>query len=67
MTIRIPPDNFIDRVLNQFGIKRDLVLPENINSLRNKYGHYIQIKAKHESLLKTILRQFKKENRNFIL
>ena len=67
MTIRIPPDNLIDKILKQFGVKRVLVLPENIDSQKNKYGHHIQIKAKHESLLKTILRQFKKENRDFTL
>lgn len=60
MTIRIPPDNFIDKILKQLGIKRVLVLPENIDSLRDKYGHHIQIKAKHESLLKTILRHVRK-------
>lgn len=67
MTIRIPPDNLIDNVLKQFGIKRVIVLPKNIDSLRNQFGHHIQIKAKHESLLKTILRLFRKEKQDFIL
>jgi hypothetical protein len=53
MTIRLPPENFLDRILEKFGIKRKIILPEPDSFQQNK-NPYITKKAKKESVVKAI-------------
>ena len=57
MTIRTPPDNFLDNFLRIIGKKRMVIIPENLDKVYEKYGPHIQIQAKKENFIKTILRR----------
>jgi len=56
MTIRLPPDNFLDRILAIFGKKRKTIMPENINQIENQLGPYVTIKARKEGFFKALFR-----------
>ena len=54
MTIRKPKPTIINRILNLFGIERGIELPEDYQQLQEKFGPYIQIRAKWKSLWSVI-------------
>jgi len=56
MTIRLPPDNFIDRILAILGKKRKIIMPENINQIEKQLGPYATIKARKEGFFKALFR-----------
>ena len=56
MTIKIPPKNILDKILNLFGKEREVIVPEEIDEVYEKYGPHIQIQAKKENIIKTIFR-----------
>jgi hypothetical protein len=56
MTIRLPPDNFLDRILAIFGKKRKIIMPENINQIENQLGPYVTIQARKEGFFKALFR-----------
>ncbi len=56
MTIRLPPDNFLDRILAIFGKKRKIIMPGNINQIEQQLGPYTTIKARKEGFFKALFR-----------
>ena len=54
MTIRLPPENFLDRILEKFGIERKVILPSEPDSFRQNKNPYTTVKAKKESVAKAI-------------
>ncbi len=57
MTIRLPPDNFFDRILAIFGKKRKIIIPDNINQTEKQLGPYVTIKTRKEEFFKTLFRR----------
>ena len=60
MTIRIPPENFLDKVLKLFEKERRVIMPEEAGKIYNEKGPYVQIKARKEGFFKTL---FRKDNK----
>ena len=50
MTIKMKPENFIDKILKKFGIKRGIANQENIKKLHDKLGPYVTVNAPKESI-----------------
>ena len=61
MTVRIPPENILDKVLRLFGKKREIVVPNNSDRTLKSNGPYKQVKARREGFLKALFRR-KEEN-----
>jgi hypothetical protein len=57
MTIKTPPDNFCDHILNLFGKKRRVVFPEYVSEIYEKHGQYTTIKAKKENFWRALFRK----------
>jgi len=57
MTIRIPPENFLDKVLKLLGKERQAIMPEEAGKIYEEKGPYVQIKAKREGFFKALLRR----------
>ncbi len=58
MTIKIPPKNILDKILNIFGKERGVIVPEEIDEVYEKYGPYVQIHAvKKGNFLQTLFRR----------
>jgi len=57
MSIRLPPDNFLDRILAIFNKKRKIIMPENINQIEKQLGPYITIKTRKEGFFKALFRR----------
>ena len=56
MTIRVPPDNLIDRILTIFGKERKIILPSTqAESSRNGVNPYVTLKAKKESFFESLV------------
>jgi len=56
MTIRLPPDNFLDSILAIFGKKREIIMPDNINQIEKQLGPYVTIQARKEGFFKALFR-----------
>jgi hypothetical protein len=56
VTIRIPTENFFDKILKIFGKKRRVVLPDNIGDIYKDFGPHVYIQAKKEPILRAIMR-----------
>jgi hypothetical protein len=54
VTIKIPADNILDRILKYFGKKRGVILPPEANKIYKKTGPYVQIKARKENFFKAL-------------
>ena len=57
MTIRLPPDNFLDHILAIFGKKRKIIILDNISQAEKQLGPYVTIKAKKEGFFKALFRR----------
>ena len=57
MTIRLPPDNFLDRILAIFGKKRKIIMPENLHQTEKQLGPYVTTKARKEGFFKALFRR----------
>ncbi len=57
MTIRISPENFLDKVLKLFGKERRVIMPAEAGKLYEEKGPYVQIKAKREGFFKALFRR----------
>ena len=57
MTIRTPPENFLDKVLKLFGKERRVIMPAEAGKIYNEKGPYVQIKAKREGFFKALFRR----------
>jgi hypothetical protein len=62
MTIRIPPEKILDKILALFGKKRKIITPDNAGEIYGKYGPYVSISAKCESFFKALFRKKSNEN-----
>lgn len=56
MTIRIPPETFLDRLLRLFGKERRVVIPQAAVRLCNELGPYVQVTARRESFFTALFR-----------
>lgn len=61
MTIKIPPENILDKILKRCGKKREVIIPEEAGIVYRDTGPYVQIKGKRENFFRALLR--KTENR----
>ena len=61
MTVRIPPENILDKILRLFGKEREVIIPEEAGIVYRDTGPYVQIKGKRENFFRALLR--KTENR----
>jgi len=57
MTIRIPSENFLDRLLKLFGKERRVIMPEEAGKIYDEKGPYVQIKARREGFFKALFRR----------
>jgi hypothetical protein len=57
MTIKNPPENFLDKVLKLFGKERKVIMPEEAGKIYKDKGLYVQIKAKREGFFKVLFRK----------
>ena len=57
MTLRIPPENFLDKVLKLLGKERQVIMPVEAGKIYEEKGPYVQIKAKREGFFKALLRR----------
>ena len=58
MTIRLPPDNIIDKILKIFNIHRQIILPKD-NQDQSENNPYVTIMANKEKLIQTLLRIYR--------
>jgi len=56
MTIKIPPDNVLDKILKIIGKKRKLIIPEETGQIDKQLGPHVTTKARKEPLWKTLFR-----------
>jgi hypothetical protein len=61
MTIRIPPENILDKILKLFGKEREVIIPEEAGQVYRDIGPYVQIKGKRESFFKALFRKTGKQ------
>jgi len=57
MTIRVPPENILDKILKLFGKERKVVVPEGADEVYKDKGPYVQMKAEREGFLKALFRK----------
>ena len=57
MTIRIPTENILDKILKIFGKERRVVIPDGTDAVYNKLGPYVQVMAKKEGFFKALFRK----------
>ena len=57
MTVRIPPENILDKILKLFGKERRVIIPEEAGNIYRDIGPYVQIKGKRENFFKALLRK----------
>ena len=61
MTIKIPPENILDKILKLCGKEREVIIPEEAEKVYRDIGPYVQIKGKRENFFKTLFRKTEKE------
>lgn len=57
MTVKIPPENVLDKILRLFGKKRKIIAPDGVDETYKSNEPYVQIKAKREGFLKALFRR----------
>jgi hypothetical protein len=57
MTIKIPPEKFLDKILKLFGRERKVIMPAGAEDIYKDKGPYVQIKAVREGFFKTLFRR----------
>jgi hypothetical protein len=57
MTIRIPPENFLDKLLKLLGKERKVIAPDGIGKIFEKMGPFVQVKLKRQSWIKAMFRK----------
>lgn len=62
MTIRIPDDNILDKILKLFGKEREIIVPKGAEKIYKELGPHVQIKAKKESFFKALFGKTKNTN-----
>ena len=61
MTIKIPPENILDKILKLCGKKREVIIPEEAGKIYEDIGPYVQIKGNKESFFKALMRKTGKQ------
>ena len=61
MTVRIPPENILDKILQLFGKEREVIIPEEAGKAYREIGPYVQIRGKREGFFKALLRKTEKQ------
>ena len=59
MTIRIPPENILDKILKLLGKERKVIVPEGTDRVYAEKGPYVQVKAEREGFFKALFRKEK--------
>jgi hypothetical protein len=62
MTVKIPADNILDKILRLFGKKRKIIISKGTNQAEKKYGPYSTTIAKKESFWKALFDKKKQKN-----
>ena len=57
MTVRIPPENILDKILKLFGKERQVIIPEEAGNIYRDIGPYVQIRGKRENFFKALFRK----------
>lgn len=57
MTLLLPPNNWLDRLLLYFGRIRTIIIPKKISKIYEDYGPYVIIRGKKEGFWKTLFRR----------
>ena len=57
MTVRMPPENILDKVLKVVGKKRKAIVPKDVDKIYLDKGHYVQIQGKREGFFKALFRK----------
>ena len=63
MTIRVPADNILDKILRLLGKEREIVIPDGAEKIYREYGPHVQIKAKKENFFKALFRKNQKQGK----
>lgn len=61
MTVRIPPENILDKILKLFGKERDVIIPDKAGNAYRDIGPYVQMRGKRESFFKALFRRTEKQ------
>jgi hypothetical protein len=61
MTVRIPPENILDKILKLIGKEREVIIPEQAGQVYREIGPYVQIRGKRENFFKALLRKAEKK------
>ena len=61
MTIKIPPENILDKILKLIGKEREVIIPEKAGKVYRDIGPYVQIRGKREIFFKALLRKTEKQ------
>ena len=56
MTVRIPPENILDKILKLFGREREVMIPDKAGNAYRDIGPYVQMRGKRESFFKALFR-----------
>jgi len=57
MTVRIPPDNILDKILKFFKKERKIIIPDEAGKAYREIGPYVQIMGKKENFFKALIRK----------
>ena len=61
MTIQLPPDNILDRILDRilvgFGKRRGIIMPSQFDKASKEFGHHAIIKTRKENFLKALFKR----------
>ena len=61
MTVRIPPENILDRILKLLGKERQVIIPDEAGKVYKEIGPYVQIRGKRENFFKVLIRKLEKQ------
>ena len=61
MTVRIPPENILDKILKLFGKERKVIIPEQAGQVYRNTGPYVQIRGKREGFFKALFQKADKQ------
>jgi len=61
MTVRIPPENILDRILKLLGKEREVIIPNEAGKIYKEFGPYVQIRGKRENFFKVLIRKLEKQ------
>jgi hypothetical protein len=54
MTVRIPPENILDKILKFLNKEREIIIPDEAGKAYREIGPYVQILGKRENFFKVL-------------